>query len=122
MAGAKLLRMDRARFASPDAQLDAVKFNIQVLAANAGLEFEDPMTAVSFKGSVGAYAPAYTITIHSNTYNPDANGVAVAVLPSGAAVSFTAKAAGYVDITGSITPEGINQIVYLTWAAAAPKA
>lgn len=121
MADAKLLRMDRARFTSPVAQLDAVKFNIQVLAAKAGLEFEDPMTAVSFKGSVGAYAPAYTITINSNTYNPDVNGVAVAVLPSGEAVSFTAKADGYVDITGSITPEGINQIVYLTWAAA-PKA
>lgn len=121
MADAKLLRMDRARFTSPVAQLDAIKFNIQVLAAEADLEFEDPMTAVSFKGSVGAYAPAYTITIDRNTYNPDANGVAVAVLPSGEAVSFTAKAVGYVDITGSITPEGINQIVYLTWAAA-PKA
>lgn len=121
MADAKLLRMDRARFTSPVAQLDAVKFNIQVLAAKAGLEFEDPMTAVSFKGSVGAYTPAYTITIDSATYTPDANGVAVAVLPSGESVSFTAKAEGYVDITGSITPEGINQIVYLTWAVA-PKA
>lgn len=117
MADKKLRRMERDRFTSPVAMLDVVAYNISILAEVAGVEFEEPQTAVVFQSSLGAIPAGFKVTISSVAYE-SVEDRAVAILKSGESVSYKAEADGYTAIEGTIVPDGVNQVVYLPWAVA----
>lgn len=116
MADKKLRRMERKRFTSPVAMLDALAYNIAVLADKAGLEFEEPQTALSFKSRLGASPLAFSVEIDGETYESDATtGIATAVVARSGAVDYKVTADGFEDIEGTITPECLNVEVLLSW-------
>lgn len=117
MADKKLRRMERDRFTSPVAMLDVVAYNISILAEKAGIDFEEPQTAVVFQSSLGAIPAGFKVTISDVAYE-GVEDRAVAILASGTAVSYKAEATGYTTIEGTIVPEGVNQVVYLPWVVA----
>lgn len=117
MADKKLRRMERDRFTSPVAMLDVVAYNISILAEKAGIDFEEPQTAVVFQSSLGAIPAGFKVTISDVAYEGVEDRV-VAILASGTAVSYKAEATGYTAIEGTIVPEGVNQVVYLPWVVA----
>ena len=117
MADKKLRRMERDRFTSPVAMLDVVAYNISILAEKAGIDFEEPQTAVVFQRSLGAIPAGFKVTISDVAYE-GVEDRAVAILASGTAVSYKAEATGYTAIEGTIVPEGVNQVVYLPWVVA----
>ena len=117
MADQKLRRMERDRFTSPVAMLDVMAYNISILAGKAGVNFEEPQTAVVFQSSLGAIPAGFKVTISSVAYESTEDR-AVAILKSGEEVSYKAEADGYVAIEGALVPEGINQVIYLPWAVA----
>lgn len=117
MADKKLRRMERDRFTSPVAMLDVAAYNISILAEKAGIDFEEPQTAVVFQSSLGAIPAGFKVTISGVAYE-GVEDRAVAILASGTAVSYKAEATGYTAIEGTIVPEGVNQVVYLPWSVA----
>ena len=114
---AQLKSMVRSQFTSPVAMLDVVAYNISILAEKAGIDFEEPQTAVVFQSSLGAIPAGFKVTISDVAYE-GVEDRAVAILASGTAGSYKAAATGYTAIEGTIVPEGVNQVVYLPWVVA----
>ena len=118
----KLRNMDRQSFYSPVQELDAIKYNIGVLAEAAGVDWANPSTNIIFKGALGAAPASFTISINEATV-PSIDGVAQYIMEqegdAPAAVEFTATADGYNSITASIVPMGVNMEVILPWVVSA---
>lgn len=122
MADKKLRRMERKRFTSPVAMLDALAANICILAEKAGLEFEEPQTALSFKARLGAGPASFSVEIDGETYESDAlTGIATAIVARGEAAKYKVTADGFEDIEGEFTPECINAEILLSFAPVAKK-
>lgn len=122
MADKKLRNMDRKAFYSPVQELDAIKYNISVLAEAAGVDWENPFTNLIFRSALGAAPASFQISIDDATVD-SISGVAQYIMvqegDAPAAVEFTATAEGYNSITASIVPVGLNMEVILPWIKSA---
>lgn len=122
MADKKLRNMDRKAFYSPVQELDAIKYNISVLAEAAGVDWEKPATNLIFRSALGAAPASFQIAIDEATVDSISGVAQYLMVQEGdapAAVEFTATAEGYNTITASIVPVGVNMEVILPWVKSA---